>query len=47
VRSKYKFTMNSHSAVKFLKQKEYVLNEMSKESLNLVKNFYNNYFGEQ
>ena len=47
VRSKYKFTMNSHSAVKFLKQKEYVLNEMSKESLNSVKNFYNNYFGEQ
>jgi len=47
VREKYKFNMNQYSAVKFLKQKDYVLNEMSETSLAFVENIYNKYFGEK
>lgn len=41
VRQKYNFSINAHSSVKFLKQKEYTLNEMSQYSLDIVKDFYN------
>jgi hypothetical protein len=37
VREKYDFSINPNSSVKFLKQKEYILREMSQESLNILK----------
>lgn len=37
VRNETKFSMNSNSTVRFLKQKDYILNEMSSESLEILK----------
>jgi hypothetical protein len=44
VRGKYKFSMNPESTVKFLKQKDYVLNVLSKENVDGVKKYYGTHF---